>query len=259
MHSALNISIDWSGFWAWFLLFVRFSGMFQALPGVGTEEVPLYVRVTMSMIIAGIIVASGAVSPLPETIAQGGLSICTEYLLGYALGAIPYYIIGALAVAGQVTAASIGLGQASLIDPSIGEHVSVIARLQALIGVSVFLAIDGHHTIIRAASVVSDEIRLGMFRPDASFATILIERFSHAFELAVILTGPVLVSVLITQFLLGLLTKFVPQVNVFIVSLPLTIGIGLFITAYTFPALKERLTDEFGASEELAREMLINR
>ncbi len=245
-----TIPLDFTGFWTWFLLFTRFTALLYSLPGIGTEEVPMPVRVTLAIVISSVLTISGAMATLPIHLAEAGLMILTEFALGYLLGAIPLYIVGSLAVAGQVTAASIGLGQASMIDPSLGEHVSVLGRLQALMAVAIFLIVDGHHVVISAASDFTTHFGIGFFRPDANTAQLLVERFSHSFELAVVVSGPILVTILVTQFVLGLLTKFVPQVNVFIVSLPLTIGVGLFIAAYTLPSLGRQLIKEFSYTEE---------
>lgn len=250
---------DLGGFWTWFLLFTRLSGVFLVLPGVGTDEIPLPFRATFTMVLSGVLVAAGAQAVLPQHAPEAALMIVTEFFLGYLLGAIPSFIVSSLAIAGQVTAASIGLAQASLIDVSLGEHVSVLARVQALLATVVFLLIDGHHVVLRAAATISKDIGIGVFRPDDSTASLLLERFGASFELAVIIAGPVLVTILLTQFVLGLLTKFVPQVNVFIVSLPLTIFLGLFITGFTMPALIDHMTAEYRGIEEAAFLILTGR
>ena len=259
MDSALANSIEWSGLWTWFLLFVRFTGLFQTLPGLGTEEIPIPFRTTIALVLAAVVAMTGAHALMPANLAEGGLMIGTEYVLGWILGVVPAFVLSSLAVSGQVTSAAIGLGQASLIDPSIGEHVSVLARIQSMIGTIIFLSIDGHHTILRAASFIAEDVGVGRFRPDAATALQLAERFSESFELAVVIAAPILITILVTQFLLGLLTKFVPQVNVFIISLPLTIGIGLFICAYTMPSLGSHAVTEFTRSEEIAARLISNR
>lgn len=256
MPDTFSLSIDWSSLFTCFLLFTRYSGVFMSLPGIGTEEVPMAIRVPLALILAAISVTTGAHVDVPDSYIEGGLMVCSEFCVGFLLGAVPYYIVASLAVAGQVTAATIGLGQATLIDPSIGEPVSVLSRLQSFIAVSVFLAIDGHHAVLRAAMEPPNALGIGTFRPDSDVAMILVERLSHTFELAVTIAGPTLVAILLAQFVLGLLTKFVPQVNVFIVSLPLTIGLGLFILAETLPMFRDHFIREFGRTDEITAQIL---
>lgn len=251
MPDTFALNIDWSGLWTWFLFFVRFGGVLSSLPGIGTEEVPMTTRVSLSMILSAISAFTGVPAEVPESALTGAGMLAVEFIYGYLIGAVPFYIVASLAVAGQVTAATIGLGQATMIDPSIGEPVSVLSRFQSFVAVSVFLAIDGHHAVLRAAMEPPGGMGLGVFRPNADVAMILVERMSHTFELAVTISGPILVAVLLAQFVLGLLTKFVPQVNVFIISLPLTIGLGMFILAGTLPTFRDHFIREFNATEEI--------
>ena len=213
-------------------------------------------RGTLALVLSAVLAIAGIQAQLPGDFLQGGVMVGCEYLLGYVMGVIPQMVLGALAVSGQVISASIGLGQATLIDPSLGEQVSVLSKLQSMIGVSVFLLIDGHHVVLRAASQLVGDLGVGLFRPGDAIASILVERFSHAFEVAVLMTGPVLVTILVTQFVLGLLTKFVPQVNVFIVSMPLTIGVGLFLVIKTMPAMTEILVREYSTVEEFTAKVM---
>lgn len=250
-------SIDFSSLWTWFLLFTRFSGLLHVLPGVGTEEVPFTFRIPLALVLGFVVMFTGAHAAVPESIAEGGLIILTEFALGYLLGIIPSLIISSLALAGQVIAATIGLAQATLIDISLGDQVSVLSRLQSLIATVVFLAVDGHHVVIRAASMIGNDVGIGLYRPGMDVFMILAERFSASFELAVIISGPILVTILVTQFVLGLLTRFIPQVNIFIISLPLTIGVGLFIIQYTMPGFLIRMSKEFGTLQELIGRILV--
>jgi flagellar biosynthetic protein FliR len=160
-------------------------------------------------------------------------------------------IIGGIAVAGQVTTGAIGLGQANMMDPSLGGQVAVLARAQSLVAGVIFLVIDGHHTVIRAAANTLGDIGIGMFRPNENVAMLIIERFAHTFEVAVSVSAPILVTVLVANFVLGLITRFVSQVNIFIISLPLTIIMGLYITVYTTTGLVDHLIVEFLSLEQV--------
>lgn len=231
--------------WSLALLFVRCLGLILVLPGIGGSNIPDPIRICAGFSIALLLAMAGVEAPLPQSLAEGGLMIVTELSLGYLLGLIPLFVISSLAVAGQVTSGAIGLGQANLIDYSLGESVSVISRLQMLVGTCLFLFIDGHHVVIRALAGGDQLVKLGMFRPDVDTAALLAERFVSTFQLAVVVSAPILVTLLLTQFVLGLITKSVPQVNIFVISLPLTIGIGLYIIEFTFPGMSDALLAQF--------------
>lgn len=243
--------LDLNPILAWVLLITRFGGIFFALPGVGTEEVSPIFRLWAAITIGMSIIFSGAKAPEPAHLGELILMIGSEFTLGYLLGSIPAFIMGGLAVSGQVVAGSIGLGQANMIDRSLGGNVSVLARLNIMVATTVFLLIDGHHAIIRAASGNPGELGLGLWRANLDTSAILLNHLVNCFELALRVSAPILVTTLITQFVLGLITKFVPQVNIFIISLPLSVIVGLYLMAYTYDGLAEYTVDEFAKIEEI--------
>ncbi|MCC6220147.1 MAG: flagellar biosynthetic protein FliR [Deltaproteobacteria bacterium] len=251
MTELLSDSLDLSILWTWFLLLVRASALLWVLPGIGTSEVPDMIRGSVAIVLSAAIALACDRAPMPSNLIDGGLMVTVEFMLGYLLGAIPLFILSGLAVSGQVTNGAIGLGQANMIDHSLGEQVSVLSKIEMTIGTIIFLLIDGHHAVIRAFAGIDGNVRLGTFTTDMSTADILIDRFRATFELAVITSAPILVTLLVTNFVLGLLTKAVPQINIFIISLPLTIGVGLYIIAFTFPGLTENVVQEFQLLEEL--------
>lgn len=241
-------------FWSWFLLFTRTGAMLLSLPGIGTDEIPHSARGALAVVLSSVLAFSGVSAEAPTTVAEGGLMIITEFILGYLIGALPAFVLAGLSVAGQINSTAIGLGQANLIDPTLGEHVSALSRLQLLIGTVLFLLFDGHHLMIRA--VASPGVGLGMFRPGVDTADLLVDRFVATFQFAVTLTGPILVTILITNCVLGIITKFVPQMNIFIISLPLTIGIGLFLFQVTLPDLIQLVGAEFSQLDRLAARLM---
>lgn len=244
-----GITFDLIPFWTWFLILIRCFGLLETLPGIGTMQVPAMFRLSFTFAISICLVLGGVRANLPSGVAEAGLMITTEFLLGIILGLIPALLISAVGVAGQVTTGAIGLGQANMIDPSLGGQVAILARLQMMVGVALFLLIDGHHAAIKAAAGLMGDIGLGYFRPNMDTFMILLDRFSSSFELAVMCSAPILVTVLVTNFVLGLITKFVPQVNIFIISLPLTIIVGLYIVVYTFTGVNEHLIRGFNEAE----------
>ncbi len=249
--------IDFTSLWTWALLFIRMTGLFTSMPGIGTEQVPETLRILPALIIAACVAATGTTATFPQSLADGGLMAVTEFLLGYVLGAIPAFVMSGLTVAGQVISGSIGLGQANMIDQSLGESVSVLSRLKSQVAILVFLSIDGHHAMLRAASMTAGDLGIGMFRPGMETTTILLNRFIASFELALSISAPVLVTALVTNFVLGLVTKFVPQVNIFIISMPLAIIVGFFIVAATFTGLALHTEYQLSLIDEFAQRVLM--
>ena len=238
-------------FWSFFLIMMRFSGVLFALPGIGTDQYGPQWRFYLAIIIALSLTIAGVRMPYTEVALEMILLTVAEFALGALIGSVPGFVLAGLGVAGQVIAGTIGLGQANMIDRSLGNNVSIIAQLKIMFATVVFLILEGHHTIIRFAASLPDALKF--FHPDMTTAQLITAQLSHSFELAVMVSAPILVTALITQFILGLVTKFIPQVNIFIISLPLTLGLGLYLIAYSFPGITTHLVKEFGSIERTLR------
>lgn len=223
------MELDYSFFWAWVLLFMRMTGLFYALPGIGTEQVPDSFRMLPAITLSVCAVIGGLKADLPTGLATGGLMLLLEFGLGFLMGFIPLLIISGLTVAGQVISGSIGLGQANMIDASLGESISILSRIQYQIGILIFLLLDGHLIVVKSASSVITNVGIGIFKTNGQVAMLLVEKLSSTFEMALVISSPIIVASLLTQFVLGLIAKFVPQVNVFLISMPLTILVGFYL------------------------------
>lgn len=251
-----SIGLDYTILWTWFLVLMRISGLLASMPGLGTDQIPASFRTPAAIVIAMTIALSGVSAHVPISYAEGGVMIFCEFILGYVLGLVPALIIAGVTVAGQVASGAMGLGQANMIDPSLGGNVAVLGRIQGMLATLIFLFLNGHHAVIYAASGIAGDIGIGVFRPDMQTADILFDRFRHSFELSASISAPVIVTLLVAQFVLGLVTKFVPQVNIFIISLPLTILVGFYITAYTFSEMSDHVVAAFTDLEEVSARVL---
>lgn len=219
------------------------TGLFYALPGIGTEQVPDSFRIIPAITLSICAVLGGIKADLPPGLAEGGLVLLLEFGLGYLMGFIPLLIISGLTVAGQVISGSIGLGQANMIDASLGESISVLSRISYQLGILIFLLLDGHLLIFKSASSVVSNVGLGIFKTNSNIAILLVEKFSTTFEMALIISAPIIVASLLTQFVLGLIAKFVPQVNVFLISLPLTVIVGFYLLQSTIHILALKMSE----------------
>lgn len=254
-----NLQLDFTVYWTFFLLFTRMSGVFSSMPGIGTDQVPATFRMLPALIIAACITMGGIRAHSPQSTAEGALMVGSEYALGYVLGFVPQLVLGGLTVAGQLISGAIGLAQANMLDISLGENVAILSHVKTQLATLIFLAMDGHHMVIRAAAGIASDIGVGGFRPGPETFEILLERFVSSFHLAIVVSAPIIVSALLTQFVLGLVTKFVPQMNVFIISLPLTLIAGLYIVTTTFPGFCHHTEMEFSKMEETMATLMFDR
>jgi flagellar biosynthetic protein FliR len=257
--SVNSTDFDIAPLWTFFLILVRLISLLYVLPGIGTEQIPIQFRFYLALSIAVITTFSIPQVQIPDSTHTIVLNILAEFLFGLILSLIPSLVIAGLSVSGQVVAGVIGLAQANMMDRSLGESVSVLARLNMLVGTLIFLGIDGHHILLKAVTIELGTSKPGVFTDFRTSIEVLATAFSSSFELAIVIAAPILIATLISQFLLGLITKFVPQVNIFIISLPLSIFMGFYIMSFTTEPFNNLVIGEFRLLEEYAAALVRSR
>lgn len=217
--------------WSFLLLVLRYGGLLIILPGLSAGFMGMYIRMPAVLVLAFATVNSGPYAPLPADYAQMLGQAASEFLLGYGIGMIPQTLISGAQMAGLLSSTAMGLGASALIDPVAGVSVTDVARLFGDLCILLFLSLGGHYVAIQAVSGMQGSLPVGVINPATLSLDVLINATAHIFAIGVMISAPVMVALLLTQFVMGLVTKAVPTVNVFVVSFPLTIGIGLILTA----------------------------
>lgn len=235
LHGPLDLLHNLDKAFTFLLLVLRFSGMILVIPGIGAQAKGIAIRYPFILMLAFASMFSSPVIPIPKDVGLMVGAMASEVLLGLAVGMIPFICVGIVQSAGQLASTSMGLQAGALIDPSTGGQASDISRLFGDFFTLAFLSVGGHRLVIYTLSGMNGRIVPGSFVLGENTLTILIQRSSDVFGIGMLLAAPVIVALLLTQFMMGLIAKAVPTVNVFIVSFPLTIGIGFVLTILMLP------------------------
>lgn len=227
--------------WTFMLLVARYAGMMLLLPGIGGGIAGLPIRFPMVLLLAAIGLATSPIAAVPSDTVWLAVMVASEVLFGMALGAIPFMVVTCGQMAGYISSMSMGLMGSQLFDPTAGGPLPDLARIIGDTAVIAFLLMDGHHVVIQALAGLNAQIMPGTFVPTELSARLLTDRFANILSVGLTLALPVVVALLLTQFVMALVSRAVPTVNIFIVSFPLTIGIGLLITIVALPEILEIL------------------
>ncbi|WP_027718837.1 flagellar biosynthetic protein FliR [Desulfovirgula thermocuniculi] len=166
-----------------------------------------------------------------------GLLLAKEVAAGLALGFVAGLPLQALALAGQIMDIQMGFFMSGVFDPSMGHQVTINSRFLYLLGLVLFLILDGHHVLIAALARSFEVVPLGgvTFGGDAALAAI--RMFAQVVSLGLQLAAPVVAVVLITDICLGLLGRTAPEMNVFMLGFPLKVGLGILVLGVMVPLL----------------------
>lgn len=219
------------------LVLTRLAAMFTVAPVFAGRSVPT--RVKAALVILTGYVALGPVVALGGTVPTDPIAYALlmgkEALIGISFGLIVQFLFSAVQSAGFLVDSGSGLAVAQVLDPTMNATLAPLGRFYNLIALTVFVIIGGPLFMISGV-VRSFALIPPTQMPDFTvlFAGV-IDNAVAVFAIAIALCAPLMLALLITDIALGIMARAVPQMNVFIVSLPLKIGLALAGMAILLP------------------------
>lgn len=219
------------------LIFVRMTGLFVISPIFGRRNIPTYFKIGFSFFMALILINTVKVPSVVQysNFLQFTLIITKEFLVGLIIGYASYLIFNAIYLAGQMIDMQVGFGMVNILDPISNIQIPITSNFYFIISMIVFLTVNGHHMLIRAMFDSYKFIPLG----GAVFTSVLMNdlmiAFGNIFVLGFKISAPVIAAILVTDIALGVISKSVPQLNIFVVGMPLKIVLGIVVMIITIP------------------------
>jgi flagellar biosynthesis protein FliR len=223
----------------------RVSPLFVLAPLFSSKLVPARVRGIVAVALAiGIapVVSKGVALPLG--VYDLFWLVLKEMLVGatfaFAIGAL----FAALSTAGSFLDTSIGFSYGSLVDPLTGTQSSVLAQAYALVGTLVFIAIGGDGWVVQGLARTYDLVGLEQAPELGHLISSADSVFGAIFTSALEVAGPVMLALILTDAAFGVVSRVVPQLNVFAVGFPAKVVVGLLLVAATLPFVANWISGE---------------
>jgi flagellar biosynthetic protein FliR len=225
---------------AWIVLIAfpltRILALIASAPVTGNQQFPLTAKIGLAVLLT-ILVAPTL--PTPPVIAPGSaygvLLLVREILLGVGMGLAMRVVFAAVQMAGDIIGLQMGLGFAQFYDPQSSAQVPVIGQFLGLLATLAFLSINGHllliATLVESFRTVPPDATLAL----AAGAMALVQWGSMIIQAAVQLSLPLIAALLITNAALAVLTRASPQLNIFAIGFPLTLGVGFIALLLALP------------------------
>jgi flagellar biosynthetic protein FliR len=234
---------------AFFAVLARVSPLFVLAPLFSSRSVPPRVKGIVAVALAiGLAPVAGEGAELPTGIYEIGALIAKELLVGLAFAFALGALFAAITVAGSFLDTLIGFSFGGLIDPVTGNQSSVLTQLYALVGVLVFIVIGGDAWVIQGMARTYDIVGLADVPSLPALVAGAQEAFTGIFAAAVQVAGPILLALVVTDAAFGVVTRVVPQMNVFSVGFPAKVTVGLLLLGVTLPFVGGWLADELERS-----------
>lgn len=242
----------WIGTFLWPLF--RVAALVTAAPIFGARTVPMRIKLVFSLMLTLLVMPILPPMPVVDPISgEAVLITLNQILIGVGMGLALQFVFAMFVVGGQIIAYQMGLGFATMVDPTSGTSVPVISQFYVIMLTLIFFILDGHLVFI---DVLAESFRTlpvgmdGLTREGFwAFAVWGGNMYSGAVKIAL----PAIASLLLINLTFGIVTRAAPQFNVFSLGFPIAILTGFLIMMLTLEAMSVQIGNQLAAVFEFIR------
>lgn len=215
------------------MVITRLSGMIATAPLFSKYPIPPQVKAWLVAVIAFImypVVVAKSSFVVPTSLPEVTFFMIKEFAVGALIGFIANFIFVGVQMAGQLLAQQTGLAMSNIMDPATQTSNPVVGEFYMLLATMLFLSLNAHQMLFLAVYQSFEKIPPGM---DIMFTPVLVSQILHMssdiFLVSLKLVLPIFCVLFVIEVLLGVLAKIIPQMNIFMVAIPIKIYIGLIL------------------------------
>lgn len=223
------------------IVFTRLSGMITSAPLISTYPIPLQIKVWFMAIVAFImfpIVLAKTGFQMPTNIPELTLILVKEFMIGYICGFVANLIFVGVEIAADLISMQMGLTAAQAMNPMTGDTSPILSQAYTILASVIFIGLNGYQWIFSAIYKTFQVIPPGYNMVlSGTFTHNVIYVTSQIFIIGLSIALPIFSILLITDVLLGFVAKMMPQMNIFMVALPVKIYLGLTLFIMLTPQM----------------------
>ncbi|MGA7570825.1 MAG: flagellar biosynthetic protein FliR [Candidatus Aquilonibacter sp.] len=219
------------------LIFLRVTSMLVLFPVFSSAQIPHQVRLGLGALIAFIIFR---VIPPPHL--TGGafeliVGASAQVLLGVIVGFVASLVFTGIQFAGELIDLQVGFAIANVLNPQTQQNITIIGEFQLALATLIFLTTNSHYFFIEGIAGSFNLVPLPYINLDPSVAGNLALFFAQSFLIVFKISAPVVVALFLTNVALALMARVAPQMNVFVIGLPIQVAVGFTMMIIALPLL----------------------
>jgi flagellar biosynthetic protein FliR len=213
------------------LVFARLGSMISAMPALGEAVISAQVRLATSLLVTLVMlpVVADNYGAIPSSLSGLAFAVMGEIAVGLVIGVSARMLTAALQVAGTVIAFQTGLAFAQNVDPTQGVQSALVASFLSMLAATMVFTTDLHHLLFAAMRDSYLMFKPGQMLPVGDFAQMMVGIVAGVFKVGLQLAAPFVVFGLIFNLGQGVLSRLMPQVQIFFVSMPANIYLGFVL------------------------------
>jgi len=254
----LSLSFQLDQIILFLLVLVRVAAVLFVVPFFESRNVPVLVKVGLAFSVTWLLLPRldinvPSIDTSPVTLAMG---IASEIAIGLIIGLMVQLLFAGVQLAGQLAGLQMGFAIANVVDPASSLQIPMLSQFLNLFTFMIFLTLNIHYYFIKALVDGFETIPLWGAQFDGNLFELIMQTAAHAFVLAVQISAPVMVALMLTSVALGLVARTVPQMQIFIVAMPVKILLGLLFLGFSLPYLSGFLKGALHALGESIRGLM---
>lgn len=235
------------------LVLARVGPLFMLAPPFNSRMMPLRAR---SIVAVAFAIGLAPIALQGENVPAGtwdlaGLAV-KELVVGLAFALAIACLFAAFATAGSLLDISIGFTFGSIVDPVSGVQSGPLSMVYGMVAVAVFIVIGGDAWVIQGLARSYELVPLLSVPSLGALVAGAAGAFAGIFVAALEVVAPVMLALILTDVSFGVVSRVVPQLNVFAVGFPVKIVVGLLVIGVSLPFVGGWLSDQMQISVESA-------
>ncbi|NPC92589.1 flagellar type III secretion system protein FliR [Bacillus sp. WMMC1349] len=244
---------------AFLLVFVRITAFYVTVPLFSYRTIPAVHKIGFAFFLA--IISFSTIKNPPHLDVDGMymMLIMKEALVGLLLGLIAYIMISAIQIAGSFIDFQMGFAVANVIDPQTGAQTPLVGQFLHTMALLLMLSLNAHHLLLDGIYYSYQYIpidHLGLSFGNEQFGDFIAKSFNSMFITAFQLSAPVVASLFLVDLALGIVARTVPQLNVFVVGLPLKIAVTFIMLVICMAVMFSMMQNVFEFAIRTMRDLL---
>jgi len=231
------------------VVLTRISGIMLLAPFFSNQLFPIPIRVVFTLMSAFVLAPSLPLKQIPVELDLSNVVtlLVGEIFIGLILGFAAMCVMAGLQFAGQIISFQLGFAVINAIDPQSGVESPVFSLLYNYLGLLFFLLINGHHWFLQAINDSFSFLSIGGIQIHMPLAEQIVRLSAQILSIGIRIAGPIIAVTVITDILMGVISRTAPQINILIVGMPLKLLVGFTCMSFSFYFLPRYLGNVYSA------------
>lgn len=215
------------------IIFTRISGMIFSMPLISTYPIPEQVKIWLGALVSFILfpmVAAHSGFVVPQSMPELLLYLFREFAIGYIIGFCATFLFAAVQIGGEFVSIQVGISMSQVLDPTTGESTQILSQMYTYLAAMVFVGLNAHQWLFAALYKSFQAFPPGTdFVFTGSIVSQVLHMSASMFSIGIRMILPIFCVMFVSEVLMGFMSKMMPQMNIFMVAIPLKIYVGIVL------------------------------